>query len=176
MTARSPVLQMVSEVLTGLSTVRAFRKQRSTHATVEAMLDAQGRCLRCNNTIRRWLELRLEAFGSVVVLVVALSASVQEALSIDSTGGGGGGGGGKGRGGANAALLGLSLSYALKTTAFLKGFMTSMADAELGLVSLERLQQYADDEERADHLKVGRVRQRRAEGGEERCGLTERRW
>ena len=105
--------QVVGEVLAGLSTVRAFRKEASLSASVEAMMDALGRCLRCNNTIRRWLELRLEAFGS------PSSSSWRcrrpwRSLSPK---------------GANAALVGLSLSYALKTTGFLKGLMTSLADA-----------------------------------------------
>jgi len=69
-----------------------------------------------------------------VVLAVAISAAIQEAQQTF----------GKSSGGANAALVGISLSYATQVTSYLNGVLTSLSDAELGLVAMERLQEYAD--------------------------------
>eukprot|EP00615_Pteridomonas_danica_P016667 CAMPEP_0114389062 /NCGR_PEP_ID=MMETSP0102-20121206/8404_1 /TAXON_ID=38822 ORGANISM="Pteridomonas danica, Strain PT" /NCGR_SAMPLE_ID=MMETSP0102 /ASSEMBLY_ACC=CAM_ASM_000212 /LENGTH=1694 /DNA_ID=CAMNT_0001546829 /DNA_START=606 /DNA_END=5690 /DNA_ORIENTATION=+ len=127
--SRSPIFQKTSELVSGLSTVRAFRKGEKLEKKFVVLVNRLARTIRTANTLRRWLALRLEVFGAFVVLAVALSAVITEVVTNKP---------------ANAALVGLSLSYALKVTGYLNGFLTSLSDAELGLVSLERLQQFAN--------------------------------
>jgi ABC-type multidrug transport system fused ATPase/permease subunit len=89
----------MSELVSGLSTVRAYRKGEALERRFVFLVDRQARTIRASNTLRRWLALRLEVFGAVVVLGVALSVVITEVVTGKP---------------ANAALVGLSLSYALK--------------------------------------------------------------
>lgn len=127
--SRSPIFHHFGEVLDGLATVRAFRRQAAMATHAAGMLDNFCRCVRTGTTANKWLAVRLDLLGSLVVLAVGLSAAA-EAVTTGSA--------------PSAALLGLSLTYAFQVTGFLNGFMTSFASAEVGLVAMERLQQFAD--------------------------------
>ena len=123
--ARSPTIQHMTEVLEGLTTVRAFRAQAYLTKVAVERMDRQCRCMRAGNALNRWLDVRMNALGALVVLAVGATGAVQAAFTS---------------GGADAALLGLALTYAFQVTGYLNGFMTSVAATEMGLVAMERLQ------------------------------------
>lgn len=80
--ARSPVFQHFSEVLEGLTTVRAFRGQELLVTTAVEMMDRQCRCIRTGNSMNKWLSVRLDVLGAVVVLVVRTVSPLITSLTL----------------------------------------------------------------------------------------------
>lgn len=79
----------------GLPTIRSFRKEDSLQARTGSLIDVSSAMQLCNQSMNRWLSLRLEVVGALVVLGAA-------ALVIEQAN--------------NAAWSALTLSYALQIT------------------------------------------------------------
>jgi ATP-binding cassette, subfamily C (CFTR/MRP), member 1 len=75
----------------------------------------------------RWLAIRLEFIGSVIVLLVA-TLSLTKLLWL---------------GGVDAGLVGMVLSYCLSVSGALNWLVRSASEVEQNIVSVERLIQYA---------------------------------
>lgn len=85
---------------------------------------------RCSN---RWLAIRLEFLGSFIILFAALFAVfARESLT--------------------PAVVGLSLSYALQTTMIVNFLVRMTADTETNVVSVERIEEYADSKTEASWM------------------------
>jgi ABC-type multidrug transport system fused ATPase/permease subunit len=100
--ARSPIFSHLSETLGGLSIIRAFKRERHFIASNEKKVDASVRAHFALKAGDRWLSVRLELLGNVVVLVGGLLA-VQAAS----------------RGKLGAGLAGLAITNALGVTGLL---------------------------------------------------------
>jgi ATP-binding cassette, subfamily C (CFTR/MRP), member 1 len=85
----------------GISTIKSFRREVMHEARMRDLVDTSSVMQLCNQSMNRWLALRLEAIGAIVSLAAA-------ALAIEQRG--------------NAAWVGLTLSYALQMTS-----LTTMA-------------------------------------------------
>jgi ABC-type multidrug transport system fused ATPase/permease subunit len=96
---RSPIFAWFSESLAGLSTIRAFNQQSIFIAINRKRIDLNQICYLPSVSVNRWLSVRLEFLGAVIILTVALLA--MSALITS---------------GVDAGLVGLVLSYALNTT------------------------------------------------------------
>jgi ATP-binding cassette, subfamily C (CFTR/MRP), member 1 len=79
----------------GLPTIRSFRRETSLQERTGALVDISSAMQLCNQSLNRWLSLRLEFVGALVALAAA-------ALAIEQKG--------------DAAWAGLTLSYALQMT------------------------------------------------------------
>lgn len=100
--ARSPIFSHLSETLGGLSVIRAFKRERAFIRANEAKVDASVRAHLALKAGDRWLSVRLELLGNVVVLAGSLLA-VQAAS----------------RGRLGAGLAGLAITNALGVTGLL---------------------------------------------------------
>jgi ATP-binding cassette subfamily C (CFTR/MRP) protein 1 len=100
--SKSPIFTWFSESLAGISTIRAFNQQDIFIATNARNLDRNQMCFLPSIYVNRWLALRLEIVGAVIILVTSTLAVV----ALITTGIDGG-------------LVGLVLSYALNTTSSL---------------------------------------------------------
>ncbi len=100
--SRSPIFAWFSESLAGLSTIRAFNQQPIFISTIQRRVDRNQICYLSSISVNRWLSVRLETVGAIVILVVALLAMV----ALITTG-------------VDAGLVGLVLSYALNATSSL---------------------------------------------------------
>lgn len=99
---RSPIFAWFSESLAGLSTIRAFDQKSIFIAANQKRIDHNQICYLPSVSVNRWLSVRLEFVGAIIILVVtflAMSALVTT--------------------GVDAGLVGLVLSYALNTTSSL---------------------------------------------------------
>ncbi|KAI6120104.1 P-loop containing nucleoside triphosphate hydrolase protein [Pisolithus croceorrhizus] len=126
--SRSPIFAWFSESLAGLSTIRAFDQQPIFIASNARRLDRNQMCYLPSVSINRWLAVRLEFVGSVIILCAALFAVFAVVKSN-----------------VDAGLVGLVLSYALNTTGALNWLVRSASEVEQNVVSVERIIHYAKE-------------------------------
>lgn len=121
--ARSPLYAQFSETLTGLPTIRAFHQQSRFVACNVARLNTHNQAAFAQLAIQRWLGIRLESVGNLIILCVALSCYLFGILPY---------------------LAGLSLTYALSVTGVMNWCVRQFADTENQIISSERLGYYAN--------------------------------
>jgi ABC-type multidrug transport system fused ATPase/permease subunit len=133
--ARSPVYSQFSEVLGGLSTVRAYGKTQSFTDSFDELLDTNTRTTYCNKAADRWLATRLESIAAVFVGLAGIFATqvvVNNGVSVDSSTA------------SFASLAGISLSYAISATGIMQYVVRSFAQVEAAMNSVERILYYTE--------------------------------
>ncbi len=125
---KSPIYAHFQESLGGISTIRAYRQQDRFILENEWRVDANLRAYFPSINANRWLAVRLEFIGSLIILAAALFS----ALSVSP------------RGGPSAGLVGLAMSYALQITSSLNWIVRQTVEVETNIVSVERVLEYAN--------------------------------
>ncbi|KAI3644541.1 hypothetical protein MP228_010705 [Amoeboaphelidium protococcarum] len=123
---KSPIYAHFSETLGGVSTIRAYGSNLRFLQENERRLDLNQRAYYPSVSSNRWLAMRLEFVGSLVIFGSALFAviSVVHFKNID------------------AGLAGLSISYALTITQSLNWTVRQSCEIETNIVSVERIVEY----------------------------------
>lgn len=135
---RSPIYNHFSQSLDGLASIKAYRANERMFAESARRLDTNTAIIVANFSSNRWLAVRLELLGGLMVLASALLCVV--ARSADG-------------GGTSAAIAGLALSYALQITATLNMIVRLGSVAENAFNSVERILAYSNlPTEAAHHL------------------------
>jgi ABC-type multidrug transport system fused ATPase/permease subunit len=98
--SRSPIYAHFSESLSGLSTIRAYNQQKRFAQENEWRVDANLRAYYPSISANRWLAVRLEFLGSVIIFAAAGFGIIAVAAGN----------------GPDAGWLGLAMSYALQIT------------------------------------------------------------
>ncbi|EAW12826.1 ATP-binding cassette glutathione S-conjugate transporter YCF1 [Aspergillus clavatus NRRL 1] len=125
---RSPIYAHFQESLGGISTIRAYRQQDRFTLENEWRMDANLRAYFPSISANRWLAVRLEFIGSVVILASAALSIVSVATgSLLSSG-----------------MVGLAMSYALQITQSLNWIVRQTVEVETNIVSVERVLEYAN--------------------------------
>lgn len=124
---KSPIFAHFQESLGGVSTIRAYRQQKRFTLENEWRVDANLRAYFPSINANRWLAVRLEFIGSIIILGAAT-------LSIIAVIGGNG---------PSAGLVGLAMSYALQITQSLNWIVRQTVEVETNIVSVERVLEYA---------------------------------
>ncbi|ORX63493.1 hypothetical protein BCR32DRAFT_330852 [Anaeromyces robustus] len=124
--ARSPLFANFTETMQGLPTIRAYNEQERFIKENQNLIDGNNRPFFLQVIAQRWLGVRLECIGSFLVLFNGIAG-----LFLKDT--------------LSAALLGLSLSYALQVTGSLNGVIRSLNELEINMNSAERLLYYANE-------------------------------
>lgn len=120
---RSPIFSHFSETLDGVMCIRAFGQQEQFMAQIRARVQRNMRAYYLKVASNRWLAVRLETIGTVIVTVASLMA----VLARDQI---------------SAGLAGVSISYALSVTQALNWVVRMTSDRESQIVSVERLSEY----------------------------------
>ncbi|KKY22663.1 putative abc metal ion transporter [Phaeomoniella chlamydospora] len=126
--SRSPVYAHFQESLGGLSTIRAYRQQHRFVLENEWRMDANLRAYFPSINANRWLAVRLEFLGSVIIFASATFAII----SVTS------------RNGLSAGFIGLAMSYCLQITQSLNWIVRQTVEVETNIVSVERVLEYAN--------------------------------
>ena len=145
--SKSPIFAWFSESLAGLSTIRAYDQQAIFTAHNARRIDRNQMCYLANFSVDRWLSVRLECVGSLIILFTAILAVAAMATSNVDVG-----------------LVGLVLSYALSATGSLvstvvhlrassvaegvprKNWLVRLASqVEREIVSVERILHYTNE-------------------------------
>jgi ATP-binding cassette subfamily C (CFTR/MRP) protein 1 len=125
--SRSPIYAHFQESLSGISTIRAYQQQKRFSLENEWRVDANLRAYFPSINANRWLAVRLEFIGSVIILAAA-------GFAIISVSGGSG---------LTAGTVGLAMSYALQITQSLNWVVRQTVEVETNIVSVERVLEYA---------------------------------
>lgn len=125
-TTRSPIYAHFQESLGGISTIRAYDQENRFAKENEWRMDMNQKAWFLYISTNRWLAVRLEFIGSIIILAAAMLGVV----SVFS-------------GGMTAALVGLSMSYALQTTQSLNWIVRQTVEVETNIVSAERAIEYS---------------------------------
>ncbi|KAJ3381657.1 hypothetical protein HDU84_004921 [Entophlyctis sp. JEL0112] len=121
---RSPLYAHVSESITGVSTIRAYREETRFISKTYSLIDQNNIPYYLQTTGARWLGVRLEMIGNMFILFTAIYGVIARYT-------------------VNPSLVGLALSYVLQVTQLLSLCIRQFTDAEVQLVSIERMNYYA---------------------------------
>ncbi|GAB5588211.1 hypothetical protein Unana1_03111 [Umbelopsis nana] len=128
--SKSPIYSFFQQTLSGsgVATVRAFEQQERFLHENRCRLDENQKAYFPSISCNRWLAVRLEFLGSIIIFGAAMLAVI-EVVFI---------------GNLDAGLVGLSVSYALGTTQALNWVIRSFCEIETNIVSVERIKEYID--------------------------------
>lgn len=123
--SRSPLYSQIGETLTGLSTIRAYGEE-SRFVDVNMKLINYNMAPAFLLTVAgRWLGLRLEILGSVLVFFASLFGVLARNLTSFTP-----------------ALFGISLSYALQVTGTMNWCIRQFTEVENAMNAVERIAHY----------------------------------
>lgn len=124
---RAPVFSHFSQTLSGLSQggLRAYGHQGRFLREAMALLDNNNKAFWKLNLVNRWLGVRLDIIGALIVGTTAFAA-------VGTTGT------------ADPGLTGLSLSFALLVVSSLNWLVRGAVDTEQFMASVERVLEYSD--------------------------------
>ncbi|XP_019749622.1 ATP-binding cassette sub-family C member 8 isoform X4 [Hippocampus comes] len=117
-----PLLSHFSETVEGLTTIRALRYEPRFRQRLLQFTDANNIASLFLTAANRWLEVRMEYIGTCVVLVAAVSSITNSLYDQLSPG-----------------LVGLGLTYALMVSNYLNWMVRNLADMEVQLGSVKRI-------------------------------------
>ncbi|KII85519.1 hypothetical protein PLICRDRAFT_319144 [Plicaturopsis crispa FD-325 SS-3] len=122
---RSVLYGSYSETLTGLSTIRAYRAQARSIDDADRGLDMENRAYYMTVLIQRWLAVRLDFFGNILVFGIALfAAGFRTSVS--------------------PSKIGVVLSYTLSMTQNFSDMVSQFARNEQNMNAVERILVYTD--------------------------------
>ncbi|KAF9143117.1 hypothetical protein BG015_000536 [Linnemannia schmuckeri] len=125
--SKSPLYQHFSETLAGVSTIRAMSVTPRFIRVNGEKADLSAETQLAFGMGNRWLKVRLEFLGALIVFDAALLAVLS-----------------KGNGLVGPGLVGLSLTYAMNITGDITYLVRSWAEMSNQLISVERIEEYAE--------------------------------
>jgi len=121
--AHSPIFDQFSSVLSGLSTIRAFKRTDFYMDRMFRLIDNGAKSTWALQLLSRWMSFRLSMLGVVFVTIVAISILF---------------------GGADASLAGFALFFALRYTGSLTMLLSLITSVELGFNAAERILEFIE--------------------------------
>ncbi|KAM6346782.1 ATP-binding cassette sub-family C member 2 [Alca torda] len=120
---RSPIYSHFGETVSGLSVIRAYGHQERFVQQNESTVDINQKTVYSWIISNRWLAIRLEFVGSLVVFFSALLAVIS-------------------KGTLEGGIVGLSVSSALNVTQTLNWLVRTSSELETNIVAVERVYEY----------------------------------
>jgi len=122
---KSPIFSHFGETLNGVATIRAFSLQSDFIKRSERLVDDNQKANYPAIVANRWLAVRLEMVGNLIIFCSALLAVL-------------------GKDNLSPGLVGLSVSYALSVTQTLNWLVRMTSELETNIVAVERLKEYSE--------------------------------
>ncbi|MCO5609705.1 hypothetical protein L7F22_063937 [Adiantum nelumboides] len=126
---RSPVYAQLGEALNGLATIRAYKAQDRMSRFHAKAVNTNTRFILINMSANRWLAIRLEFLGGLMIWIVATFAVLGNQRANGTT---------------FASQMGLLLSYALNITSLLTSTLRLASIAENSFNAIERVGTYIE--------------------------------
>ncbi|OWK07987.1 hypothetical protein Celaphus_00008578, partial [Cervus elaphus hippelaphus] len=127
---RSPIYSHFSETVSGLSVIRAFEHQQRFLKQSETAIDTNQKCVFSWITSNRWLAVRLELIGNLIVFFASLMMVIYRKNLTGDT-------------------VGFVLSNALNITQTLNWLVRMTSEIETNIVAVERITEYINVENEA---------------------------
>lgn len=124
--SRSPIFAHFQESLTGVETIRSYRQSDRFIYMNNANVDFNLRSLFMLRSINRWLSVRLQFIGSIIIWTSS-SMLIYKSTTTSPV---------------SAGMAGFVMSYALQITDSLKTMVRMSAEVEANIVSVERCFEY----------------------------------
>uniref|UniRef100_A0A673ANN7 ATP-binding cassette, sub-family C (CFTR/MRP), member 9 n=1 Tax=Sphaeramia orbicularis TaxID=375764 RepID=A0A673ANN7_9TELE len=121
-----PLLCHFSETAEGLTTIRAFRHEARFKQRMLELTDTNNTAYLFLSAANRWLEVRTDYLGAVIVLTAA-GASIWSSLT-------------------SSGLVGLGLTYALTVTNYLNWVVRNLADLEVQMAAVKKVNSFLSTE------------------------------
>lgn len=118
----------------GVQTIRAYNREEQFIDASEKRVDFNQKASWPSIVANRWLAVRLECVGNIIIFCAALFAVI-------------------GRDQLSPGLVGLSVTYALSVTQTLNWLVRMSSEIETNIVAAERLKEYAESETEAPWKK-----------------------
>ncbi|XP_075676248.1 multidrug resistance-associated protein 1-like isoform X2 [Dermatophagoides pteronyssinus] len=129
---RSPIYHHFTETVNGISSIRAYGVEKKFINECNNRLDKNCSSYYCSRVAARWLSIRLEFFGYIIVFLAALFAVLSR--NVLSPG-----------------LAGLAISYSLNITQVIGMFVRTLTDVETNIISVERILEYSEIEQEKNY-------------------------
>jgi len=120
--SRGPVYSFFSETLAGLPSIRAYSRQRDFADLMAARIDASTRAMWSQRMAERWLGLRLETCGNLVILASAVAGVFTSSVY--------------------PGLVGLSLAYSFRATGLMTFAVRQVTEAQTQMTASEQILLY----------------------------------
>ncbi|CAN1249285.1 ABC transporter C family member 2 [Linum perenne] len=127
---RSPVYAQFGEALNGLSSIRAYKAYNRIADINGKTMDNNIRFTLVNISSNRWLTIRLETLGGVMIWLIASFAVLENQKAENRV--------------AFASTMGLLLTYTLNITSLLSGVLRQASRAENSFNAVERVGAYIE--------------------------------
>ncbi|XP_031156163.1 ATP-binding cassette sub-family C member 9 isoform X1 [Sander lucioperca] len=124
-----PLLCHFSETAEGLTTIRAFRHEARFKQRMLELTDTNNTAYLFLSAANRWLEVRTDYLGAVIVLTAAGAAIWSLRYGLHSGG-----------------LVGLGLTYALTVTNYLNWVVRNLADLEVQMAAVKKVNSFLGTE------------------------------
>jgi ATP-binding cassette, subfamily C (CFTR/MRP), member 10 len=135
--ARSPVYSLLVECLDDGPTIRGLKAELYFESTFSPLVNSLLKISLFRNIGTQWLNVRLQMIGSFISISVALFAIICSTYDIFAI---------------NGAQFGLALIYSLNVVNNLNGLVSSFADTEQAMISVERVLEYVSLEQEGIHV------------------------
>ncbi|XP_014250192.1 multidrug resistance-associated protein 1-like [Cimex lectularius] len=127
---RSPIYSHFGETVNGSSSIRAYNVQQRFVKESEEKVDFNQIAAFPGIIANRWLAVRLEFIGNVIIFFAALFAVLERETM-------------------NPGIVGLSITYALQITQTLNWLVRMTAEVETNIVAVERIKEYGETPQEA---------------------------
>ncbi|KAK7601472.1 hypothetical protein V9T40_008913 [Parthenolecanium corni] len=128
--SRSPIYSHFGETVSGAQSIRAYGLKNKFIIQSEEKVDFNQKSYYPNLVSNRWLSVRLETVGNLIIFFAALFSVLQ-------------------RGKLSAGIVGLSVSYALQITQTLNWLVRMTSEVETNIVAVERIKEYGETPQEA---------------------------
>ncbi|XP_030838922.1 ATP-binding cassette sub-family C member 9 isoform X2 [Strongylocentrotus purpuratus] len=126
--SRSPIFAYFSETLGGLPTIRAYSLNSRFQRNILSKIETNNTAFIYLQTGNRWLGVRLDTIGAIVVFLAGMSSLGASALDKSF----------------GPSLVGLSITYAMSIAGLLNWVIRCAADLEMAMNAVERINFYSE--------------------------------
>uniref|UniRef100_A0A8K9XWT5 ATP-binding cassette, sub-family C (CFTR/MRP), member 9 n=1 Tax=Oncorhynchus mykiss TaxID=8022 RepID=A0A8K9XWT5_ONCMY len=123
-----PLLCHFSETAEGLTTIRAFRHESRFKQKMLELTDTNNTAYLFLSAANRWLEVRTDYLGAVIVLTAAVASIWSSGKNLPSS------------------MVGLGLTYALTVTNYLNWVVRNLADLEVQMAAVKKVNSFLSTE------------------------------
>uniref|UniRef100_A0AAZ3PWX4 ATP-binding cassette, sub-family C (CFTR/MRP), member 9 n=1 Tax=Oncorhynchus tshawytscha TaxID=74940 RepID=A0AAZ3PWX4_ONCTS len=134
-----PLLCHFSETAEGLTTIRAFRHESRFKQKMLELTDTNNTAYLFLSAANRWLEVRTDYLGAVIVLTAAVASIWSSGKSLPSS------------------MVGLGLTYALTVTNYLNWVVRNLADLEVQMAAVKKVNSFLSTESENYEGSMGKL-------------------